>query len=230
VSDNDVRARPPAPFMGGNPVKTIARLRVGSIVAVAVLATMVVFGNTFVRGMAAGAVVFAVLFFGGFALAVRRKVKAGGKPGLRPPPLPMARWDYGMDAHGLDDTAAPFADFAGSVIVLNFWATWCMPCIREMPALERLQAATSDLGVRFACVTGEGADTVRAFLAKRPLSLPIYVLDGETPECFKTRAIPATFVLDRMGNVALRHMGAAAWDHESVVTFVRALAAAPSSL
>ena len=96
-----------------------------------------------------------------------------------------------------------------------------------MPNLERLRRATSDVEVALACVTQEPVKTVREFLEKRDIDVPIYVLDGDVPECFKSRAIPATFVLDRNGRIVLRHFGAAAWDDEGVVGFVRGLALAP---
>ena len=68
---------------------------------------------------------------------------------------------------------------------------------------------------------------MREFLAKRDVDVPIYVLEGDVPQCFESRAIPATFVLDKSGKIVLRHLGAAAWDHEGVVGFVRGLALAP---
>jgi hypothetical protein len=97
-----------------------------------------------------------------------------------------------------------------------------------MPNLQRLLARTADLDVQFGFITTEEARVVREFIRKRGIDLPIYVLSGEPPECFKGRAIPATFVLDKAGMIALRHLGAAKWDDESVIAFVRGLAATPS--
>lgn len=183
-------------------------------------------GGAFVRGLVVG-LLGAVVAAGGLMFGITRKLKKGLQDRLKPPPLPTGRWDYAMTAADLDGVPVDFSDFSGKVLVLNFWATWCAPCVAEMPSLERLREATADLDVRFACVTQEEAGVVSAFSAKRALKLPLYVLEGAPPECFESRAIPATFVLDRGGLIALRHRGAAAWDDEEVVTFVRGLAATP---
>ena len=149
----------------------------------------------FVRGVVVGAVlVLGALLGGGVLVAKRMRKRVGSR--LRPPPLPLVRWDFDMSAEDLDGNRLDFADFSGRVLILNFWATWCGPCIAEMPSLSRLKEATSDVGVVFACVTHEPVATVREFLDKRDFDVPIYVVDGDVPKCFESRAIPATFVLD----------------------------------
>lgn len=180
------------------------------------------------RGFVTGILLGPLLAAGVLYLIVRR-LKTGLEERLEPPPLPHGRWDYQMSASSLDGRVVPFIEFSGQVLVLNFWATWCAPCVAEMPSLSRLHEATSDLEVALACVTQEPTDVVRSFLAKHSIEVPVYVLEGDPPPSFGSRAIPATFVLDRSGNIALRHIGAAAWDHESIVNFIRGLAAAPTS-
>ena len=132
-----------------------------------------------------------------------------------------------MTGEDLDGNTLDFRGFSGRVLVLNFWATGCAPCVAEMPSPARLRAATSDMGVVLACVTREDPGKVRAFVAKRGLEAPVYVLSGPVPEGLESRAIPATFILDKKGTLALRHFGAAAWDPPGVVDFVRGLARAP---
>jgi thiol-disulfide isomerase/thioredoxin len=180
----------------------------------------------FIRGVVLGALLGPAVLIAGLSLIARR-LRGRISENLRPPPLPVFRWDFEMTAEDLDGHPVAFKDFAGRVLILNFWATWCAPCVAEMPSLARLRASTADHGVVLACVTRETPETVRAFVAKRGIDVPVYILNGEVPEGFESRAIPATFVLDKKGNVALRHFGAAAWDHGEVVDFVRALAQAP---
>jgi thiol-disulfide isomerase/thioredoxin len=128
-----------------------------------------------------------------------------------------------MELSDLSGRTVDSSQFSGGVLVLNFWATWCRPCVAEMPSLQRLQEQTSDLDVRFALVTREAPSVVLRFVQDRDFDLPIYLLTGETPECFRSRAIPATFVLDKSGAIAMRHFGAARWDDPGVVAFVRGL-------
>jgi thiol-disulfide isomerase/thioredoxin len=133
-----------------------------------------------------------------------------------------------MEGKTLDGEVVAFSRFSDKVLVLNFWATWCAPCIAEMPSLARLREKTAGLPVHVACITREDREVVRTFLERRELNTPIYLLRGEAPACFDSRAVPATYIISRGGLIAFRHIGAAAWDAESVVAFVRGLAVAPA--
>lgn len=181
----------------------------------------------FVRGMIIGVLLtLASIVGGGFLIRKRMKNRFGSR--LHPPPLPTKSWDYSMELSDLNGASVDATQFSGRVLVLNFWATWCAPCVAEMPSLQRLREQTSDLDVRFALVTQESSGVVQEFVNERGTDLPIYLLAGDPPECFQSRAIPATFVLDKSGMVAMRHLGAARWDDAGVAAFVRGLAAMPS--
>jgi thiol-disulfide isomerase/thioredoxin len=198
---------------------------------VAVLALLAVtgwllFNSPFVHGVIVGSVAGMGVIIGSFmALTwwLRKRVKGQ----LAPPPLPTGSWDYLMELEDLEGTRIASSQFRGRVLILNFWATWCTPCIAEMPSLLRLQEATCDLAVEMVCVSREPRDVVTRFVEKRGLSAPIYRLTEDPPDCFRSRSIPATFVIDKKGMIALRHIGAANWDDDSVVAFVRGLAATP---
>lgn len=201
---------------------------IGVLIVVASLGigTWYVFPGPFVRGALVGALVALGAVLGAATVAVRTvKKRMGGK--LTPPPLPVERWDYAMALTDLDGAEADLSGAKGKVLVLNFWATWCAPCVAELPSLRALMDATADLDVRFAFVTKEDPPVVRRFAEARSLNLPIYLLAGDAPSCFQSRAVPATFILGKEGRIAMRHVGAAAWDDEAVVTFVRGLAAKP---
>jgi thiol-disulfide isomerase/thioredoxin len=186
------------------------------------------FGGAFLGGVVCGFVLAATVVVVGFKLlasVVREKVQEN----LRPARVRRLRgWDYAMRLRALDGATVEAATFRGRVLFLNFWATWCAPCVAEMPSIERLVARFAEAGsdVAFACVTSESPETVRSFVAKRGWKLPVYVLEGETPALFETRSIPATFVLTTDGNLALQHTGAARWDTEEIMNLLNELGAA----
>jgi thiol-disulfide isomerase/thioredoxin len=210
----------------GGAVESKVRSVLAGMIVLAV-AVWFLFPHAFVRGAMAGVVLTIGLAVGFGFLSVRRmKRRMGGR--LEPPPVPTESWDYELSAADLEGHPVDFIRFSGEVLVLNLWATWCAPCVTELPSLSRLQEATSELGVRLACVTREKREVVERFVEERAPDVPIYIVEGEIPECFSSRGIPATYVLDRNGLIAFRHMGAAAWDDPRVVTFIRGLAAIPA--
>lgn len=190
-------------------------------------AVWLAFPTPFVRGLVVGVFAGPALVTGVLAIATRRLRKRANES-LLAPPLPVDTWDYDLRATALGGDEVDFASFKGRVLVLNFWATWCAPCVAEMPSLAGLEEATADLDVSLACVTSEPSETVERFIAKRgSLGVPIYLLADEAPAMFRSRGIPATFVLDKNGLRVLSHTGAASWDAPAVVAFVRGLAAVP---
>jgi thiol-disulfide isomerase/thioredoxin len=106
-------------------------------------------------------------------------------------------------------------DFAGDVVVVNVWASWCAPCRSEAPTLERLSQEFSDQGVVFIGLNTRDSDTsARSFVERFGLGYPNVIdRDGLLQLGFRDslppRAIPSTLVIDRSGRVAARVLGAA---------------------
>jgi peroxiredoxin len=115
-----------------------------------------------------------------------------------------------LELTALDGEQYSLADYQGTVVLVNIWATWCPPCKAEMPTLEAYyQAHQSDGFVTIAVNDGDPEDAVEAFVDDYGLSFPIW-LDPTykaTDEAFKTRNLPSSFVIDREGNVRLRWVG-----------------------
>ena len=78
-----------------------------------------------------------------------------------------------------------------------------------MPSLFRLQKELADYEVEFAFLSSEQPDAVRKFISRRQWEGPFHLVAGDVPECFRTGAIPATFIVDKTGSIELRHFGAA---------------------
>jgi thiol-disulfide isomerase/thioredoxin len=119
------------------------------------------------------------------------------------------------------------ADFRGRLAVVNFWATWCVPCVEEMPALDRLHAALKGEGIEVVAISVDrgGLRQVAPFFATHDLSrLPVY-LDptGASMRAFAVRGLPTTIVIDADGRERGRLEGAAAWDSPAAQRFLRSL-------
>jgi peroxiredoxin len=105
-------------------------------------------------------------------------------------------------------------DFRGNVVFLNFFATWCVPCRLEMPAMERLHRTYKDKGlVVLAVDIREDAKTVRAFTQELKLSFPALLdRDGSVAYTYGIRPVPATYLIGRDGKILWRAFGLREWD------------------
>lgn len=114
-------------------------------------------------------------------------------------------------APDLDGQLFRLADLRGEVVVLNFWATWCPPCVVEMPEFVRLAAELRGQGVRFVGVSQDrgGAADVRPFAERLGVNYPL-VLDpsAEVLALYGAEYLPTTFVIDREGRVHASKVGA----------------------
>ncbi|MFK7832593.1 MAG: TlpA family protein disulfide reductase [Winogradskyella sp.] len=103
----------------------------------------------------------------------------------------------------------------GKVVFINFWATWCPPCIAEMPSLQDLYNDYNDTVV-FLFLTGDDSKTVDQFKLKRGFNFEVYEPMSEVPEALKTGSIPRTFIIDKSGAIVVDETGAINWNSASV--------------
>jgi thiol-disulfide isomerase/thioredoxin len=101
------------------------------------------------------------------------------------------------------------ATLKGRVVLVNFWATWCAPCVEEMPALERLRERLGPRGLEVLAVNqGESPARVRAFTERTGLALPVLLdREKEAGKAWRVRALPTTFVVDARGRIRLHAEG-----------------------
>jgi thiol-disulfide isomerase/thioredoxin len=166
------------------------------------------------------------VWIGGAALATAVAVSAPASQLPRnfilhetPKPIADIRFE---DEHG---TASSLADFRGKVVLLNIWATWCGPCRREMPSLDRLQGLLggADFQVVPLSIDRAGVDVVRKFYTEVGLrKLPIYIdTSGAATRALATVGVPATLLIDREGRELGRLIGPAEWDEPAIVAFLK---------
>lgn len=124
-------------------------------------------------------------------------------------------------------------DFAGKVVVVNFWATWCVPCIHELPHLQRLQEQYADKGLVILAITTDGPETlseVRKTVRSKKWTMPILLdQDGSVKSRLNPRGTnPYTLFVDRRGRRAHDHEGYIPGDEKSYEkTIVELLAEKP---
>lgn len=124
------------------------------------------------------------------------------------------------------DTLA-LADLRGSVVMLNIWATWCTPCVREMPAMERMYQELRDEGLRVVAVSVDapgGVRDVRSFVDELDLTFDI-LLDpyGGIEHAYGVSGLPTTFLIDREGRIRRKVIGITMWDEPDAMRSVREL-------
>lgn len=108
-----------------------------------------------------------------------------------------------------DGSTFTLSEHEGSVILLNFWATWCGPCVGEMPAFPRLLEKYGDDLTLIAVDLGEDAETVEGFLDRNGYEFPVALdPDGSIGSLYPSDGIPYTVLIDRDGVIALTHLGA----------------------
>ena len=117
------------------------------------------------------------------------------------------------------------ADLRGKVVIVNFWATWCAPCIREVPSLDRLQAELGPEGLQVVAVSVDraGAEIVGPFLAELGVTRLDILLDPKfrSARAFSISGLPATFVIDPEGRLVGGLEGPAEWDSPDALALLR---------
>lgn len=108
-----------------------------------------------------------------------------------------------------------FKETKGKVVLLNFWATWCPPCIAEMPSIHKLYKDYKNK-IEFVFVSDENQDVVGKFLDKNDYHFVVHRPLFQYPEVFDIGSIPRTFLIDTKGNIVIDKKGAANWNSDAV--------------
>ena len=126
------------------------------------------------------------------------------------------------------DTKGKIVDLGnlkGKVIFLNFWATWCPPCLAEMPGVNKLyEKFKDDDSVVFILADADG-NLVKSqkFMDKKHYQLPVYAVDSEIPDVLFKGALPTTIVFDKMGRITYNESGAANYGDVNFIKFINRL-------
>lgn len=160
----------------------------------------------------------------GAALTVAQPLSAADAPqmfAVHPEPKPVPEIQF-QDSEGKTLT---LADFRGKVVLLNIWATWCAPCRREMPTLDRLQAELGGPGFQVLALSIDrgGFEAVTKFYAEVGVKHLGMYLDSSSQAASTLGAVglPTTLLIDRDGSEMGRLVGPAEWDSPDMIAFIQ---------
>ncbi|MEM8509060.1 MAG: TlpA family protein disulfide reductase [Bacteroidota bacterium] len=122
--------------------------------------------------------------------------------------------DFNWHLKSTDGSRFSLASVKGKVVVINFWATWCPPCIAEMPSLNALYKSYNE-EVVFIFIAQDKPDRVTEYLEKQGYNLPVYFAQHTPPNLLQHTSIPTTYILSKEGEIIVQETGAADWNSKN---------------
>lgn len=144
--------------------------------------------------------------------------------GQRPPGKGMPAPDFTLP--DLDGKMVSLSDHRGEVVLLNIWATWCPPCVEEMPSMEKLYRELKDENFEILAVSIDvsGAKAVLPFMEKHKLSFPALTdTGGILQRLYQTTGVPESFIIDENGIIVEKVIGPRDWAAPGAIRFFRDL-------
>ena len=123
--------------------------------------------------------------------------------------------EYHWNLTSLDGKKVDFTQSEARVTLVNLWATWCPPCVAEMPSLQKLYDSYGDK-VDFYFISSEAPEKLQKFLQKKGYNFPVYLETKRPPAVLQTKSIPRTFLISKEGKIVIDESGAADWNSEKV--------------
>ena len=128
--------------------------------------------------------------------------------------------DYDIDLQGINVPSTNMKNFRNKPVFLNFWGTWCPPCIKEWPSIQRLYDKRKE-SVDFVLIAMKDDEAkVRKFLKDNNYTVPVYIAQSPISEKILPIAFPTTFLLDKNGRILIKEDAATDWDAESKHQFL----------
>ena len=122
---------------------------------------------------------------------------------------------FNWELTSIDDVPINMSSSKGNVVLINLWATWCPPCIAEMPSMQSLYNDYVDK-VDFYFASAEEKEVLQKFLQKKGYTFPVQLYNEQPPLQLQSNSIPATFVISKKGAIVIKKTGPADWNSEKV--------------
>ncbi len=140
--------------------------------------------------------------------------------------IQLSPQDYDWYVYDVNNQIHKLSDYKGKVIFINFWATWCGPCLAEMPALKELYDRYKDNpDIMFLFVTTEDLTQSEQFLKKRGWDVPVYKQVTRQPEVLYSSSIPSTYLIDKEGKIIVEAHRATRWNSAKSLRLINRLIA-----
>ncbi|HAS44998.1 MAG TPA: thioredoxin [Microscillaceae bacterium] len=120
---------------------------------------------------------------------------------------------YNFQLKTLEGKLVSFEEFKGKTVFMNLWATWCPPCIAEMPDIHELYKEVNSDKVKFVMISlDENPQKAAKFIQRKGYTFPVYIVSGNLPRVYASRSIPTTFVISPQGKIAIKRKGIASYN------------------
>ncbi|GAB3199636.1 thiol-disulfide isomerase/thioredoxin [Pontibacter aydingkolensis] len=131
----------------------------------------------------------------------------------------------GFKMQTLDGKQVNFENLKGKVVFMNIWATWCPPCVAEMPNIQKLYEKVGSDKIAFVMLSVDegGVEKVKKFIDKKGFTFPVYMPAGPMPQEFYSNAIPTTFIISPEGEIVAKQEGMADYDNQEVRDFLQGM-------
>ncbi|MTI21075.1 TlpA family protein disulfide reductase [Fulvivirga sp. RKSG066] len=130
--------------------------------------------------------------------------------------------DYELDLRDLSGNRINLREFKGKVLFINVWATWCPPCIAEMPGIQDLYDEVDKSSIEFIMLSmDDNEGKVKQFIDRKEYTFPVYTPASRVPEVLRAPSIPTTFVVSKEGQIVAKKVGMARYDSKSFKKFLQ---------
>lgn len=129
-----------------------------------------------------------------------------------------------FELQDLQNSTWDSSSLEGQPYIVNFWATWCAPCVHELPAMNRAAAQLVGEGVGMLAINvGEDANTIQAFMQQVPIDFDVVLGNQLTLPNWKVRGLPTTFIVSAEGNIIAEAIGPREWDDPKFIEYMLTL-------
>ena len=134
-----------------------------------------------------------------------------------------------LELRDINNQLHQLSDYQGKVVLVNFWASWCIPCVMEMPGMQRLADTLKDQPFEILAVNvADTENRIHEFIKRMDLHLTVLMdHDGKTFKAWQGKVLPASFLLDRSGRIRYRVIGPLEWDSDAAVAIIEQLLQQP---